>query len=96
MSIRASGRPVSSDDAMAMVFTSGGNEMGGNRLSLGTFFHRAVASYRFVPGEHVENTLRLSVGRDRFDEVAGKFLERLYMDSLQLRDTARLRAWRRR
>jgi hypothetical protein len=80
-----------SDDALAMVFTTGGNEMGGNRLSMSTFFHRAVASYRFVPSEHVENTLRLSVGRDRFDQVAGKFLERLYMDSVHLRDTARLR-----
>jgi TonB family protein len=80
-----------SDDAMAMVFTSGGAEMGGNRLSLGTRFQRVVASYRFVPGERFENVLRLSLGRDRLDEIAGKFVERLYMDSLQLRDTARVR-----
>jgi TonB family protein len=80
-----------SDDTMAMVFTSGGAEMGGNRMALGTRFQRAVASYGFVPGEHFENTLRLSFGRDRLDEVAGKFVEHLYMDSIQLRDTTRLR-----
>jgi TonB family protein len=83
-----------SDDAMALVFknsTSLGAEMNGNRLSNSTRFQRAVASYRFVPGERFENILRLSAGRDRFDQVAGQFVEHLYMDSIQLRDTARLR-----
>jgi len=83
-----------SDDAYALVFKNAAvlsADMNGNRLSDSTFFQRAVASYRYVPGEHFENTVRLSLGRDRTDQVAGQFVERLYMDSVQLRDTARVR-----
>jgi TonB family protein len=83
-----------SDDAFAMVFRNSavmGEEINGNRLSNTTAFQRVLTSYRFVPGDHFENTFRLSVGRDRLDQIAGQFVERLYMDSIQLRDTARLR-----
>jgi outer membrane receptor protein involved in Fe transport len=83
-----------SDDSYAVVFKNAavlGADMNGNRLSDSTFFQRAVASYRYVPDERFENTLRLSLGRDRTDQLAGQFVERLYMDSIQLRDTARLR-----
>jgi TonB family protein len=82
-----------SDDTMTMVFKNSatlGADMGGNRLGNHTNFQRAVASYRYVPGDRFENSLRLAVGRDRDDEVVGKFMEYLRLDSLQLRDTARL------
>jgi TonB family protein len=85
---------LGSDDAMTMVFENSGllgAEMNGNRLSNHTRFQRVVASYRFVPSERFENTLRLSAGRDRLDQIAGQFVEHLYMDSVQVRDTARLR-----
>jgi hypothetical protein len=83
-----------SDDSLAMVFKNSaslGSEMKGNRLSNSTRFERVVASYRYVPTERVENTFRLSAGRDRFDQVIAQYVEHLYMDSLQLRDTLRLK-----
>jgi TonB family protein len=82
-----------SDDAMTMVFKNSaslGADMGGNRLGNSTRFQRAMASYRYVPNDGFENTLRLSVGRDANDQVVGQFVEHLSMDSLQVRDTARL------
>jgi len=68
-----------------------GAEVSGNRLSNSMGFGRVMGSYRYVPGEHFENTLRLSLGRDGVDEVVGQYVEHLHMDSVQLRDTARVR-----
>lgn len=83
-----------SDDRLAIVFKNPGAlgaDLDGNRQSISMGFDRVMASYRYVPGEHFENTLRISVGRDRVDEVIAQFVQHLYMDSIQLRDTARLR-----
>lgn len=81
-----------SDDRFAMLFKNPGvlgTELTGNQLSLSTHFERGVLSYRYVPGENFDNTVRLSVGRDRFDQVVAQYMEHLYCDSIQLRDTAR-------
>ena len=83
-----------SDDRMALLYknaTSLGAEINGNRYDESTHFERVVAGYRYVPGEHFENVFRVAVGRDREDEVVGQFFEHIRMDSLQLRDTARVR-----
>jgi TonB family protein len=83
-----------SDDSMTMVFKNSanlGSELNGNRISEGVRFQRAFVSYRYVPGEHFENSLRISLGRDRADEIFAQFVQHLYKDSIQLRDTARLR-----
>jgi TonB family protein len=83
-----------SDDKLAMVFKNAGSlgaGLDGNRQSIAMGFDRVMASYRYVPGEHFENALRLSVGRDGVDEVVAQFVEHLHMDSVQIRDTARLR-----
>lgn len=83
-----------SDDTLTMVFKNAGSlgsEMNGNRLSHDTAFQRVVGSYRYVPGERFDNIVRLSYGRDGTDQVVAQFLQRIHMDSLSLRDTARLR-----
>jgi TonB family protein len=83
-----------SDDKLAMLFKNSGSlgtGIEGNRLSESMGFDRVMASYRYVPGAHFENALRLSVGRDRVTEEVGQFVEHLTMESVQLRDTARLR-----
>ncbi len=81
-----------SDDRFAMIFKNAGQvgqEVTGTELSLATTFYKSIATYKFVPNERLENTLRVAAGRDQNDMVVFQFYEHLKLDSVQLRDTLR-------
>jgi hypothetical protein len=83
-----------SDDRFAAIFkntSSLGSEITGNQLSLATTFYKGIATYKYVPSERFENTIRVAAGRDISDEIAFQFYEHLTLDSMQLRDTARFK-----
>lgn len=55
-------------------------------------FHRTVAKYHYVPGEHFDNELKLSYGRNYFDfNIGDPLYAHSTVDQAQLRDTARLK-----
>jgi TonB family protein len=81
-----------SDDRFAMIFKNGaklGADITGTQLSLATTFYKGIATYKYVPSERFENTVRLAAGRDILDTKVFQFYEYLKLDSMQVRDTAR-------
>jgi TonB family protein len=84
-----------SDDRFAIIFKNSGQfgtELTGNQLSLSTTFYKGIATYKFVPSERFENTVRLAGGRDEVKLTVFQFYQNTTLDSLQLRDTARFKA----
>ena len=63
--------------------------LAGGSLSTSTTFYRSLFTYRYVPGEHFENSLRLSQGHDWFKLRLGQLILDVNVYSSQLRDTAR-------
>ena len=56
-----------SDDTFRIVLRNAaqaGTEIAGNQIADSANFFRALATYRYVPGDKFENTLRLSQGRE--------------------------------
>jgi TonB family protein len=81
-----------SDDSFAALLRNPANvgtEISSNQTSLATNFNRALLSYRYVPDERFENTLRLSYGRDKVNATLFQFYEHFTLDTITLRDTAR-------
>ncbi len=81
-----------SNDTFRIVFRNAaqiGTEIAGNQLSDSTTFVRALATYRYVPGDKFENTVRLSQGRDTLDFQFFQFYEHFITDTTHLRDTVR-------
>jgi TonB family protein len=79
-----------SDDRFAMISSnpaSVGTEISSNDTSLATNFNRGLLTYRYVPREGFDNTLRLSLGRDKVDATLFQFYERFTIDTIQARDT---------
>ena len=81
-----------SDDTFRIVLRNAaraGTEIAGNQISDSTVFYRALATYRFVPGDRFENTVRLSQGRDKGDFQIFQFYSHFTVDTTHLRDTIR-------
>ncbi len=81
-----------SDDQFKVLFKnaiSNGNELQGNEVSMATNFYRGLFTYKFVPSERLENTLRLSQGRDNGDMQMFQFYSHFTVDTTHLRDTLR-------
>jgi outer membrane receptor protein involved in Fe transport len=81
-----------SDDAFHIVFRNvarAGTELAGNQISFATRFFRALATYRYVPSDKFENTLRLSQGRDGGDIQIFQFYSHYTIDLTHLRNTSR-------
>ena len=83
---------MGSDDRYALIFKNAGQlgpEVTGNQLSLTTTFYKGIATYKYVPSERFENTVRLAAGHDVTNNQVFQFYEYMKEDSLQFRDTAR-------
>jgi TonB family protein len=81
-----------SDDSFHIVFRNvarAGTELAGNQITDATGFYRALATYRYVPGDKFENMLRLSQGHDRGDVQFFQFYSHFTVDTTHLRDTIR-------
>lgn len=61
----------------------------GNQFQFSTTFYRALATYKYVPNERFENTMRASVGRDLMDVEFFSFVMKYQTDMVHFRDTAR-------
>jgi len=81
-----------SDDRFGLITKNGGaggSIAVGNQFQLSTTFYRALASYKYVPNDHFENTVRLSQGRDIQVTEFFNFAIDYTMDLTHFRDTAR-------
>jgi len=81
-----------SDDAFRIIFRNAaraGTEIAGNQLSYGTNFLRALATYRYVPNDSFENTVRISQGRDHGSMQFFQFYSNYTVYLTHARDTAR-------
>jgi hypothetical protein len=82
-----------SDDRFEIILKNPGitgtTELSGNQLQFSTTFYRALATYRYVPSERFENTLRLSQGRDIQNTQIFNWTLDLTTDFTHFRDTAR-------
>ena len=83
-----------SDDKLALLFKNPADftqHATGNQYNNHTTFWRALAADHYAPNETVENTLRVSVGRDDQDLNFGDLVFKLKRDVMQVRDTFRLK-----
>ncbi len=83
-----------SDDRLELLFDNPADiEPGfeGNRINNSTTSYRSLMTYRYVPGQRFENTLRLSAGRDQLNLSGGQLLFDLDIYTAQLRDAATVR-----
>lgn len=81
-----------SSDTFSIVLRNAaraGTEIAGNQIADSTSFFRALASYRYVPSDKVENTLRLSQGHENGDVQVFQFYSHYTVDLTHLRDTVR-------
>jgi TonB family protein len=81
-----------SDDRFAIITKNAGaagTAVVGNEMQYATSFYRALASYKYVPSEHLENVLRLSQGRDTQNIEMFNLIMDYQTDVTHLRDTAR-------
>jgi outer membrane cobalamin receptor len=84
-----------SDDRFRVILRNvsrASTEIAGNQISFATNFYRGLATYRYVPSDKFENTVRLSQGRDNLDLQFFQFYSRFAIDTTHLRDTAHY-AW---
>lgn len=83
-----------SDDRLELLFDNPADvEPGfeGNTIDNATTFYRSLLTYRYVPGDRFENTLRLSGGRDHLKIAGGQLLFDLDIMSAQLREMGTFR-----
>ncbi|HJX51130.1 MAG TPA: TonB-dependent receptor, partial [Polyangia bacterium] len=81
-----------SSDTFSIVLRNAaraGTEIAGNQIADSTSFFRALASYRYVPSDKFENTLRLSQGHENGDVQVFQFYSHYTVDLTHLRDTVR-------
>jgi TonB family protein len=83
-----------SDDRFEIILKNpiAGTELSGNQILFSTTFYRALATYRYVPSDRLENTLRLSQGRDIQDTQVFNWTMDYTTDFTHLRDTLRYQA----
>jgi len=84
---------VGSDDRLEILFKDPAEvstELEGNTFSTEISFYRSLLSYRYVPSETFDNTLRVSQGRNWIYFKAGQLFFDLNVYSAQIRDEARL------
>jgi hypothetical protein len=82
-----------SDDRLELLFDNPTDvEPGfeGNTINNATTFYRSLLTYRYVPGDRFENTMRLSGGRDNFELNGGQLRFNLDIITSQLREAATL------
>jgi TonB family protein len=85
---------IGSDDRLEILFQNPADldpSLEGNVFSASSSFYRSLFTYRFVPNEHLENTLRISNGRNWLDFRAGQLIFDLGIYAAQIRDTIRHR-----
>jgi outer membrane receptor protein involved in Fe transport len=81
-----------SDDSFHVILRNAaraGTQVTGNQITDATSFYRGLLTYKYVPNQHFENTIRLSQGKDSFDI---QFFNFAIIDSItftHVRDTAR-------
>jgi TonB family protein len=81
-----------SDDRFGVIFNNGGvggSVAVGNQFQLSTTFYRVLATYKYVPNDHFENTIRLSQGRDAQVTEFFNYAIDYTTDITHFRDTAR-------
>lgn len=81
-----------SDDAFKIILKNpgvAGTQVVGNTLQDATSFWRVLATYKYIPNDHLENTIRLSQGRDILDLQFFNFVLNYTTDLTHFRDTAR-------
>jgi TonB family protein len=82
------------DDRLELLFQNPASvtpDVNGSGLSISTSFYRSLFTYRYVPGDKVENTLRVSQGRDWLNFNFGSLTFDVDIYSAQVRDTVRHR-----
>ena len=83
---------ILSDDKLEILFDNPADldpALEGNVFSASSSFYRSLLTYRYVPSERFENSLRLSNGRNWLDFRIGQLIFDLTVYSAQVRDTAR-------
>jgi TonB family protein len=83
---------MGSDDRFGLVTKNGGaggSIAVGNQFLFSTTFYRALLTYKYVPNDHFENTMRISQGRDINDIEVFQFIMDSTVDITHFRDTAR-------
>ena len=81
-----------SDDAFHIVLrnaASAGNQVQGNQITWATSFYRGLATYKYIPNDRFENTIRFSYGKDSFNIQLFQFLMKYDLAFTHFRDTAR-------
>jgi len=81
-----------SDDRFQVITKNGGsagNLAVGNQIGWSTNFWRVLATYKYVPNDHFENTVRISQGRDVQDIQFFNYILDMTLDITHFRDTAR-------
>ncbi|HTE53039.1 MAG TPA: TonB-dependent receptor [Kofleriaceae bacterium] len=83
-----------SDDRLEILFdnpTDVDPGFEGNTFSNATTFYRSLLTYRYVPGDRFENTMRVASGRDKISLQGGQLRFDLDIFTTQLRDAATAR-----
>ena len=81
-----------SDDRFEVILKktrSVGTTLVGNQITDATSFYRGLATYRYIPNERFENTVRLSQGKDSFDVQFFNYYLIWDVTFTHFRDTAR-------
>jgi TonB family protein len=84
-----------SDDRLELLFQNPADldtAVTSNRFNASTRFYRSLITYRYVPSERVENSLRIAQGRDWLDFSIGNLIFDLDTHTTQVRDTLRYKA----
>jgi TonB family protein len=81
-----------SDDRFELITKNGGvagSVAVGNQFGFSTTFYRALATYKYVPSDHFQNTVHVSQGRDIQNVQFFQFILNYNIDVTHVRDTAR-------
>jgi TonB family protein len=81
-----------SDDGFHVILRNAarlGTQVSGNQISDHTGFYRGLLTYKFVPNDHFENTMRFSYGKDNLDIQFFNFILNYNLTFTHFRDTAR-------
>ena len=81
-----------SDDSFHVILRNAarlGTQVSGNQITDRTSFYRGLLTYKFVPNDHFENTMRFSYGKDSLDIQFFNFILNYNLTFTHFRDTAR-------
>ena len=81
-----------SDDAFHIILRNSaqvGTQLSGNQITDATSFYRGLATYKYIPNDHFENTMRFSYGKDSFDIQFFNWILDYTLTFTHFRDTAR-------